>query len=159
MWSGLFVSGTEPFNNLLLYIIEFYFVIALRALKHITIILLTIGISLPDSLVHQVMRVPALAVHYFHHLTEHEEIGVIDFLVLHYGDSEHMKTDAHEHQNLPGTKSHHACQHVSPAPVVIQSLQLALVHPQLSGVAHPIAMDEFVPSNGANSIWQPPKLA
>lgn len=131
----------------------------LKALKHITLMLLTIGICLPDALVHQIMRVPSLAVHYYHHITEHENISVFDFLVLHYGDSEHMKTDAHEHQNLPGAKSSHVCQHASPAPIVIQSLQLNLSHPQFNNVVYHIPTDDFLPSNGANSIWQPPKVA
>lgn len=131
----------------------------MKALKHITIVLLTIGIVLPDALVHQIMRLPALAVHYYHHITEHEDIGVVDFLVLHYGNSEHMKTDAHEHENLPGSSSSHVCQHASPAPVVIQSLHLTLTHPELNRASHHVITDEFLPGNGANSIWQPPKVA
>ena len=122
-------------------------------------ILLTFGICAPDALIHEVMRVPSLAVHYYHHLTAHGKIGVIDFLVLHYGDSQHMKTDAHEHTNLPGTQKQNQCRHSTVIPVVITSTQINFNHPQPNTIKHFAYFHIFLPASASSAIWQPPKLA
>lgn len=142
-----------------LMIITPYFAIVLKLLKHIVLFFLTIGLCLPDSWLHHIVGFPFLAAHYYHHITEHEEIGVIEFLVLHSSDSNHMKTDAHEHEHLPCSKDAHGCQHAPLVPVVIQNTEIALMHPiELCKIQSAYFLSIF-PENNAGSIWQPPKIA
>ena len=131
----------------------------LKAAKYILLFVLTTSITLPDAIMHQVLRLPALAAHYYHHLTEHESIGVIAFIELHYGNTEHMQTDAHEHENLPGTQQQN-CQHVQVIPLAVNTVGINILHPDFNSQAEHFAIvNEHVPSNNAASIWQPPKIA
>ncbi len=132
----------------------------LRAAKYILLFTLTVGIALPDVVLHQVLRLPALAAHYYHHLTEHESIGAIAFIELHYGNTRHMQTDAHEHENLPGTQKDQHCQHAQVIPIVIPIIGLRILHPDFNTKAvHFVNVREHIPSNNATLIWQPPKVA
>lgn len=132
----------------------------LKAAKYILLFVLTTSITLPDAIMHQVLRLPALAAHYYHHLTEHESIGVIAFIELHYGNTEHMQTDAHEHQNLPGTQKQQHCQHAQVTPVAVTTVGIRIQHPEFNSEAeHYPVVNEHIPGNDATSIWQPPKLA
>jgi hypothetical protein len=134
--------------------------LTLRAAKYILIFTLTIGIALPDVVLHQVLRIPVLAAHYYHHITEHESIGAIAFIELHYGNTRHMQTDAHEHENLPGNKKNQDFQHTQIIPVVLPALGLRIIHPDFNAKAeHFATVREHIPSNNATPIWQPPKVA
>jgi hypothetical protein len=135
-------------------------VLILKAAKYILLFVLTTSITLPDAIMHQVLRLPALAAHYYHHLTEHQSIGVIAFIELHYGNTEHMQTDAHEHENLPGTQKQQHCQHAQVIPVAVTTFGIHIQHPEFNAKAELFTViNEHVPSNNAASIWQPPKLA
>jgi len=131
----------------------------LKAAKYILLFLLTTSITLPDAIMHQVLTLPALAAHYYHHLTEHESIGAIAFIQLHYGDTEHMQTDAHEHENLPGTQKQQHCQHAQVIPLAVTTVGIHIQLPEFNyQTEHFVVINEHVPSNNAASIWQPPKL-
>ncbi len=122
--------------------------------------MLTTSITLPDAIMHQVIRLPALAAHYYHHLTEHESIGVIAFIELHYGNTEHMQTDAHEHENLPGSQKQQHYQHTQFIPLALTTVGIQIQQPEFNCQSeHFAVINEHVPSNNAASIWQPPKIA
>ncbi len=132
----------------------------MKAAKHLLIIFLTIGITMPDAVLHQALRVPALAAHYYHHITEHQSIGVIDFLVLHYGDTDHMQNDEQEHKNLPGTQKNQHCNHAQITPIVLVTSVVLLQNPEPCIKTEPnVCVHQNLPSNNAVSIWQPPKFA
>lgn len=52
---------------------------------------------LPEQSVAELNKLPSLVQHYFHHQQEHDAgISVIDFIAMHYGESEHTKEENHE---------------------------------------------------------------
>lgn len=45
----------------------------------------------------ELQKLPSLVNHYQHHLEDHEAVGFLDFLALHYdSESEHSKSESHE---------------------------------------------------------------
>lgn len=59
-----------------------------------------LGSMLPNGDMHELVKVPALVKHYFEHTQLKGEMRFVDFLVLHYTESEgHGHKE--EHKNLP----------------------------------------------------------
>ena len=130
----------------------------MKAARNILIIFLTVGITLPDTFLHQAMRLPALAAHYYHHITEHQSIGVMEFLVLHYGDTDHMQNDEQEHKNLPGSQKQQHCNHAQLIPIALVTSYVHMQHPAAWLKAElNVCVHQNLPSNSSVSIWQPPK--
>ena len=128
-------------------------------LKHMVIALLLSGITLPQEWLHELMKAPALIMHYVHHATEHNQAGFIEFISMHYGDSEHMSTDAHEHENLPGADHQNQCQHLQIIPAFISNTTITLSIPQLFVQPAMPVYQAFFSNTVSNAIWQPPKQA
>ncbi len=126
--------------------------------KKLIVFILVLGICLPDSMLHYVASTPALVAHYFHHITEHERIGVLEFLAMHAADNEHMQADAHEHKHLPGADNKQHCQHVQTVPVVLGNVSISLMIPDFAEAEHQIFVEQYLPKSNATAIWQPPKL-
>lgn len=127
--------------------------------KKLIVFILVLGISLPDAVLHYVASVPALAAHYYHHITEHENIGIVEFLTLHAAEHEHMKADAHEHKHLPGSDNKQHCQHAQIIPIVPGNAEISLVIPEILKTVHLGFLKQYLPQSKATAIWQPPKQA
>lgn len=137
----------------------FYFVLPLKHLKHILVTMLILGITMPDAIMHQVIHMPALVLHYQHHLTEHEPISFIDFLAMHYGDDNHMQSDAHEHEDLPGNNNHQQCSHLQLIPVISESTNICLQKPETRETKPLAFVSANLSTNSVTAVWQPPKMA
>lgn len=117
----------------------------------VCIITLAYGLLLMPDLVH----LPALVGHYLQHKERSPEIGVLDFLALHYVDKEHSESDDGTHDQLPFHHRHPAGDNL---PVMVlmaavptqHSLQLPLHTPVVHGDADPLAGHRY-------GLIQPPR--
>jgi hypothetical protein len=74
--------------------------------KKIIIYLLTFTVVLPSNMVNDsILTCSNLIKHYQHHNEAHGQIGVVDFLIEHFTETDH--TDPHpEHQESPFSNQH-----------------------------------------------------
>lgn len=110
--------------------------------------------------VHTLFKIGALAHHFVHHLVcQHEHIGVVDFLTLHYLDPVHHEADHGEHQHLPFQHHHHEQQNLD-APIFLLPQPPATFEVRHAGYFEnpPIVhTPQWRSSCHSSDIWQPPK--
>lgn len=108
------------------------------------------GVELSD-----ISQLPQLWSHFEKHKLESPEITFLDFLYLHYGDSNHFDQDAGTHKKLPFTSYH------------FHHLTFQAMHDRFS-IDHSFCYQFLMVIEGvtyfenhkysiARSIWQPPK--
>jgi len=102
---------------------------------------------------HQLIRLPLLAIHYVEHRTLSEGLSFFEFLELHYStETAHDDRD----MELPFKD----CSHCVAAPtVVLPSFKIDLVQPVAAYVenVHTSFYKKFIPSSYLSKIWQPPR--
>lgn len=87
---------------------------------------LMLGSSLlPGFGVEQSAKLVELIQHYQHHRQEAPDLSFMDFMAMHYGDSEHQKHPNHSHHNLPSAG--HAASIFTPTPVQLSAAAFAPV--------------------------------
>lgn len=108
-----------------------------------------------------VFKVGAFFHHFIHHLACHQEqIGVTDFVKLHYSDHEHHEQDHAEHENLPFQHHHHDQQNLAPqTPCLLPPFQTIAGFLKLEIISNPLIFhsQQWLSSLHAGDIWQPPK--
>jgi hypothetical protein len=64
---------------------------------------------LPEQSLHELNKIPTLVQHYFHHTQEEkQQLSFSEFLLMHYGNSEHRNQE--DHDDLPLFAHHCSCQ-------------------------------------------------
>ena len=125
--------------------------------KHISASLLLAFYMLSATAIHEVIKLPKLVEHYLDHSREEVQIGLFQYLSLHYGIEDGTDEDAAEDNQLPFKSSEFfsSVSFVSVKPPAInQSLRLsetASAHNFL------IRNESYLPSPYLDRIWQPPR--
>lgn len=108
-----------------------------------------------------VFKLGAFVHHFAHHLFCHQEnIGIVDFVQLHYSDHEHHEADHAEHENLPFQHHHHDQQNLAPqTPCLLPPFHSIVAFPKLEIVSNPLIFrsQQWYSSSYSGDIWQPPK--
>ena len=108
-----------------------------------------------------IFKMGAFCHHFIHHLfCHHDNIGIADFVHLHYSGHEHHESDHAEHKNLP---FQHQKDPQNLAPLVLfllPPLPFSLSYFQHDGfpkrqIAH--SQQRLLPAHSSD-IWQPPKV-
>lgn len=100
---------------------------------------------------HELNKVPTLVQHYFHHTREEKQIlSFTEFMLMHYGDSEHKNQENHE--DLP-LFSHSCGCHLFVHEEMVTSEPLLSLSQTIQGTH--ITGDYFLIQ--AKGIFQPPK--
>jgi hypothetical protein len=99
---------------------------------------------------------PILFQHFQKHKLESREISFVQFLTLHYGDSEHADHDSKDHEKLPFSKSHriHTLLQIVHYPTPIDMSATFKVLMKIEGVAYKESSFHSV----LVPVWQPPKV-
>lgn len=112
----------------------------------------------PNAEVLEFVKIPELVQHFENHKLENPSITFLEFLSLHYGDSQHAARDTKHHHKLPFSKSHY--QHVAGLQViqtpeqVTSSTDFTLIR-KIDVVLY-FEREVSTPPHG---VWQPPRLA
>ena len=114
---------------------------------------------LPNQDMHELSGIASLIEHYHEHEhqdhdDEHDDIGFLDFLGMHYADEHHKNSAGHE--NLPFHHSH---------PSTVVNYFFTPLYNLVFQPAHYAAVDKpkfnfasRLISSFSNCIWQPPKF-
>jgi hypothetical protein len=125
-----------------------------RLVATILLSLLCFVSMVPGMDMREVGKVSALVDHYRHHVTEHHEtnLSFVDFLVLHYGQSQQGSDD--DHSGLPLFGCHPSTPTVSGPtdPPLITAPD-----PVDMGRAIVLPISEGSPENRPADVFQPPK--
>jgi hypothetical protein len=102
------------------------------------------------------ISMPVLFRHFQKHKVESPEISFVQFLSLHYGDSEHAYEDSKNHEKLPFSKSHriHTVLQIVQYPTLIDMTTTFKVLMKIEGVAYKESSIHSV----LVPVWQPPKI-
>ncbi|MBX7050622.1 MAG: hypothetical protein K1X54_01160 [Flavobacteriales bacterium] len=106
---------------------------------------------------HELFRLPLLIEHFLDHKETNGDLGLLDFLVLHYS-SESKDADSDEDAQLPFKSREDGMHHVSLS-TVIPSENLHLQFQSFPVSLSYISSYQKRDHNGAEKgIWQPPQL-
>lgn len=100
-------------------------------------------------------QLPELFQHFEKHQEESPGISFLEFLYLHYGDSQHLAQDAKTHEKLPFSKAHRSISFLlaNDLSVLSVSAQFNFLM-KIEAVVYPEVPSGSIPL----SIWQPPKI-
>lgn len=111
----------------------------------------------PQGTVADFARIPEVFAHFERHRKESSDITFLQFLNLHYGDTDHLSAPEPDHQKLPFSKRTHRpitfLQSI-PGDAGIEPPKVTQVLMTIGGVIYRAASVPFFSS----SIWQPPKI-
>ena len=117
-------------------------------------------IVLPNFLLQDILRLPVLVVHYFHHNQSDRHTHFTDFIAQHYSHDQHHDEDHSEHSNLPF--HHHdlnlqlTTYTIAITDIYINSLPCYDILDTKNKIT---ARQHFYSSATIASIWRPPKFA
>lgn len=120
-------------------------------------ILLVFTVTLVATDAVQLLKIPRLATHYMQHTAADPSLTFADFLAEHYSDEPHTDHDEAEDMKLPFKTSEYTAVTVGFFFVPRTGVRMnAPVYTE-----KPVSRYRFscIPSESAQSIWQPPKNA
>lgn len=106
---------------------------------------------------HQLFKVPQLVAHFIHHQKEDGSISFLDFLVMHYNESDETADDQ-QHEKLPFKSHCTAITHIIVAEVANFN-EYTSIEPFTFKKTTMNYKEVFYTSRLTESIWQPPKFA
>ena len=126
-------------------------------MKRFIAILLLAGFLGSTTEFHELFKIPHLIVHYFTHKSEQNDIGLVEFIHIHYShDHDNHKDDHHDRGCLP-FQGEHNCHIQTMQFCSYSKVDFNLIPPVRD--ARKIFPDsEFSPSEFLSNIWQPPKV-
>lgn len=107
------------------------------------------------------LKMGAFFHHFVHHVTCHqEEIGIVDFVNLHYSDHEHHEAGHAGHKNLPFHHHHHDQQNLAPqTPCLLPPHCNIVAFPKVEIASNSLIFrsQQWHSSSYLGDVWQPPK--
>lgn len=102
------------------------------------------------------INLPILFQHFQKHKLESPGISFVQFLSLHYGDSEHAGQDSKNHGKLPFSKNHRALAliQIVQYPMVVDLTTTFKILMKIEGVAYRESSIHSI----SLPVWQPPKI-
>lgn len=122
-------------------------------------VVLSLQMILPASWLQDMVQVPILVAHYFHHNQSEDHIHFTEFIALHYSETkDHHQGD--QHHNLPF--KHHDLnleQNTISIAVIDPAFNISAVEFKKDSKVKIIATQHFYSSLSHSVIWRPPKFA
>jgi hypothetical protein len=115
---------------------------------------LLLGNLLPNKDLHELSEIMTLMEHYHDHASHGHDVGILDFVLLHYADDAHEESG--DHEKLPFHHTH---------PDTVASSFVVLMPAITFGIPHDVLIEKqkfFFQQQSVvlfpHSIWQPPKI-
>jgi hypothetical protein len=107
---------------------------------------------------YQLLKVPALIVHYVQHAREDPELDLFSFLRMHYAEDQVFDADWQQDMQLP-FKSHEDTKSLVPLSYYPPIFLLPVNQPSVQLTARPVGViKSFSPGLYAADIFQPPRI-
>ncbi|HLP93721.1 MAG TPA: hypothetical protein VK168_06770 [Saprospiraceae bacterium] len=111
---------------------------------------------LANTEMHELVKLGAFVQHYTQHKSDNPELGLVEFIVIHYFSGNVKDADYAEDMQLPFKVLD--CASSAPTHVIPQPFCLYLMPPvSQESSALPIYDQSKLPSSHLSDIWQPPK--
>ncbi|MFN5673774.1 MAG: hypothetical protein ACK46W_01730 [Bacteroidota bacterium] len=136
-------------------------------MRKIVVIFLLLQIVTNNIFAEELIRMPRLFTHYFHHSNEHKDTkDFFDFLHKHYSDHHEKDTHSKKHSDedndcqLPFKHCGGCCLNVHSSVIgfVPTILSADYTFPQIKNTGF-MAQDDRIESLDICNIWQPPKIS
>lgn len=108
-------------------------------------------VLMPDA-----VRLPSLVGHYMEHRGDRPDLGVLDFIVLHYADPAHHESGDGSHERLPFHHHHVLGDNCAPT-MVAASPAPVLVAPGALPLVKAVTVSESLLSGHPHGLIQPPR--
>lgn len=115
-------------------------------------------ITLSQTEVHQLLRLPILFEHYSEHKAQNGALTFSDFLLMHYASSNHKDADHQRDSQLP-FKSHECPATINMHTLFVEQHAINIEIPAVQEVEITNFYVAIIPDSHLSDIWQPPKLS
>lgn len=106
---------------------------------------------------HEFFKLPQLVEHFIEHQAENKTITLIDFIVMHYSNTDDGDDDKSTDMQLP-FKSHNKCESISNIGFnSFHNIEISIKSEPIEANSYNIDTIDFISSAYLSSIWQPPK--
>ncbi|WP_276502714.1 hypothetical protein [Terrimonas pollutisoli] len=128
-------------------------------MRNILFVVLCLQTILPHSLLQDIVRLPVLVTHYFHHNHSGRHFHFTDFIAQHYFNKGYHDKHPDEHDNLPFRHHDYDVQQII---IVLASHDYSCALPPVYNVNRKnkiVFNQHFCSSSASSSVWKPPKFA
>jgi hypothetical protein len=137
-----------------------YYICRVTILKKILLTILCIQFLFPNDLLQDIIKLPILVAHYFHHNHKEKYIHFTDFIADHYSNHEHHDKDHDNHNNLPFHNHDFNFQQSIFTITVLDVFPIILTnYTEANSKKNIMLRQHFYKSSALSSIWRPPKFA
>ena len=105
----------------------------------------------------ELLRLPVLVTHYYHHKEINRNIGIILFLKQHYSSAKNNNNNSKEDNQLPFKSTHTYAVNLISLPALI-SCEISTKKEWLKITSFYIPNHLQLPDKFAANIWQPPRI-
>jgi hypothetical protein len=128
-------------------------------MRKFTAIILVALYACSSTEAYQLLKMPALVVHYLQHSREDPEMSFLNFLHMHYAEAQVMDADWQQDMQLPFKSCESGLSHVAAGhyPPLLHLSLVALSLPE--GVLYASAYGSFTPGLYCADIFEPPRMA
>ena len=106
---------------------------------------------------HEFFKLPQLVEHFIEHQAENKTITLMDFIVMHYSNTDDGDDDKSTDMQLP-FKSHNKCESISNIGFnSFHNIEISIKSEPIEANSYNIDTIDFISSAYLSSIWQPPK--
>ncbi|NCP84757.1 MAG: hypothetical protein GW823_07645 [Bacteroidetes bacterium] len=126
--------------------------------KHLLILLLTIVYLTTTTEFKQFLKLPVLVKHYIEHNLSSEQVGVIDYILIHYSEELVNDGDSDRDMQLPFKDSSHTITKTLTTTTPIVSLQLKPVTETVTDEKITVLNKTGTLKGYFGKIWNLPKL-
>jgi hypothetical protein len=132
--------------------------------KKLLVLLFAVQLFSGRFLSEELLRLPALVQHFFHHVSEeNENISFSEFLAEHYTDTTkhpaHQHNEENDHNNMPLKAHDHGNCCASAFNFCFPEIQQLSNKPVPSALNYEIEYSVPLRSQYDQNIWQPPKIS
>jgi len=132
--------------------------VALNFFKYILLIFFVLGLIVPKGFLHFAVHIHSIIEHLNHHISEHNDSSILNFIVEHTTDNSHQEKEKHEHNKLPYHK-HSIDYHQNITLFQCSNKELLKINLNHNTNSLNIISKQFFPNLGfPHTIWQPPKM-
>ncbi len=132
----------------------------MKIIKNILPIILCVQLLIPSSFLQQLLKLPVLIAHYFHHSHTGKHIHFTDFIADHYSNHEHHDKDHNNHNNLPFHNHDFNFQQSIFTTVVLDIFpSFQSNYCTTNRKSKIFSRQHFHSSTAYSSIWRPPRFA
>jgi hypothetical protein len=106
---------------------------------------------------HELFKLPQLVEHFMEHKSEDSKTSLLNFLVMHYANTDDGDGDKSKDMKLPFKSNHDCANFANTGFISFNTFSLAIKSTPIKSKIYKTNATDFISSAYLSSIWQPPK--